>query len=314
MTIAQRHLEQVTAATLLASTPEHDQASLEAAARRRPTRCRAHRDLPRAPTGALVERPGFAAFFQAATPDRPDPGPRPRLTAGLAAGAGRPAAAAPRRNRRAARDPVGLRLVAVAGQPARLVRPRHGARGDHRPRWLRGRASTWPRSTAAGRSSPRCWTTPSSRSPRRTSARSARYADLATGREATAIRGMIEAEFARSIRLLLLVTGRERLLAGHAMLARSIDLRNPYIDALSAIQVELLGPAAAGRRAARRGRDSARRRRCDDQRDRGGAPEHRLTEDECATSRRPSSSPPGVAPVIETLRLDEPHAGEVLSA
>ena len=46
---------------------------------------------------------------------------------------------------------------------------------------------------------------------------------------------------ARSVRLLLLVTGRDRLLAGHPTLARSIELRNPYVDALSAVQVELLG-------------------------------------------------------------------------
>ena len=52
---------------------------------------------------------------------------------------------------------------------------------------------------------------------------------------------MIEAEYARSVRLLLLVTGRDRLLAGHPTLERSIDLRNPYVDALSAVQVELLG-------------------------------------------------------------------------
>ena len=52
---------------------------------------------------------------------------------------------------------------------------------------------------------------------------------------------MIEAEYSRSVRMLLLVTGRDRLLAGHPTLARSIELRNPYIDALSAVQVELLG-------------------------------------------------------------------------
>jgi phosphoenolpyruvate carboxylase len=68
-----------------------------------------------------------------------------------------------------------------------------------------------------------------------------RYADLAEGAEAVAIRGLIEAEYARSVRLLLLVTGRDRLLAGHPTLARTIELRAPYIDALSAIQVELLG-------------------------------------------------------------------------
>jgi phosphoenolpyruvate carboxylase len=43
------------------------------------------------------------------------------------------------------------------------------------------------------------------------------------------------------VRLLLLVTGRDRLLAGHPTLARSSALRAPYIDALSAVQVELLG-------------------------------------------------------------------------
>ena len=68
-----------------------------------------------------------------------------------------------------------------------------------------------------------------------------RYADLAAGDEATAIRAMIEAEYARSVRLLVLVTGRDRLVAGQPTLARSIELRNPYIDALSAVQVELLG-------------------------------------------------------------------------
>jgi phosphoenolpyruvate carboxylase len=68
-----------------------------------------------------------------------------------------------------------------------------------------------------------------------------RYADLAEGAESTAVRGMIEAEYARSVRMLLLVTGQDRLLAGHLMLSHSIDLRNPYVDALSAVQVELLG-------------------------------------------------------------------------
>ena len=67
------------------------------------------------------------------------------------------------------------------------------------------------------------------------------YAELATGSDAAAIRAAIEAEFERSVRLLLLVTGRSRLLDEHAGLARSIELRNPYVDALSALQVELLG-------------------------------------------------------------------------
>jgi phosphoenolpyruvate carboxylase len=68
-----------------------------------------------------------------------------------------------------------------------------------------------------------------------------RYADLAAGEDAVAIRDLIEAEYARSVRHLLAVTGRDRLLDGHPTFARSNELRAPYIDALSALQVELLG-------------------------------------------------------------------------
>ena len=100
---------------------------------------------------SLVERPGFAAFFRAATPID--------LIAGLGLGSrptarparvGRRGPAGPRRrgrpaHRLAARDPVGVRVVAGPGQPARLVRPRDGARGDHRARRPRGRSTTWAR-------------------------------------------------------------------------------------------------------------------------------------------------------------------------
>jgi phosphoenolpyruvate carboxylase len=74
-----------------------------------------------------------------------------------------------------------------------------------------------------------------------------RFADLAAGPETTAIRAMIEAEHARSLRLLAQVTGRDRLLSDHPSLARAIELRNPYVDALSALQVELLGRLRSGR-------------------------------------------------------------------
>jgi phosphoenolpyruvate carboxylase len=39
---------------------------------------------------------------------------------------------------------------------------------------------------------------------------------------------------------LLRVTGRDRLLDGAPVLQRSIGLRNPYVDALSEVQVRLL--------------------------------------------------------------------------
>ena len=50
----------------------------------------------------------------------------------------------------------------------------------------------------------------------------------------------IEAEYHRTVALLLRVTGRDRLLDGAPVLQRSIALRNPYVDALSELQVRLL--------------------------------------------------------------------------
>lgn len=52
--------------------------------------------------------------------------------------------------------------------------------------------------------------------------------------------GMIEEEFERTRRMVLTVLGRRRLLETNQVLARSIRLRNPYVDPLSLIQVDLL--------------------------------------------------------------------------
>jgi phosphoenolpyruvate carboxylase len=51
---------------------------------------------------------------------------------------------------------------------------------------------------------------------------------------------MIVEEFERTRRMLLLVKKQEHLLEKNAVLSRSIRLRNPYVDAMSLIQVELL--------------------------------------------------------------------------
>ena len=51
---------------------------------------------------------------------------------------------------------------------------------------------------------------------------------------------MLEEEFLRSRRMILRVTGQRELLARNRVLARSIRLRNPYVDPMSLIQVELL--------------------------------------------------------------------------
>jgi phosphoenolpyruvate carboxylase len=51
---------------------------------------------------------------------------------------------------------------------------------------------------------------------------------------------MLEDEFLRSRRMILRVRGQRELLARNRVLARSIRLRNPYVDPMSLIQVELL--------------------------------------------------------------------------
>jgi len=51
---------------------------------------------------------------------------------------------------------------------------------------------------------------------------------------------MIADEFERTRRMLLLVKGQEKLLEKNAVLSRSIRLRNPYVDPMSLIQVDLL--------------------------------------------------------------------------
>ena len=67
------------------------------------------------------------------------------------------------------------------------------------------------------------------------------YADLVTD---TALRDrvyeMLRQEFERTRRLILTVTGQQELLERNLVLSRSVRLRNPYVDPLSLIQVDLL--------------------------------------------------------------------------
>jgi phosphoenolpyruvate carboxylase len=57
---------------------------------------------------------------------------------------------------------------------------------------------------------------------------------------------MIAEEFERTRRMLLVVKQQERLLEKNAVLSRSIRLRNPYVDPMSLIQVDLLRRKQAG--------------------------------------------------------------------
>jgi len=67
-----------------------------------------------------------------------------------------------------------------------------------------------------------------------------RYASLATNPDGERRWATIEAEYHRTVGLLLRVTGRDHLLDGAPVLQRAIALRNPYVDALSELQVRLL--------------------------------------------------------------------------
>ncbi|WP_047489883.1 phosphoenolpyruvate carboxylase [Terriglobus sp. TAA 43] len=57
---------------------------------------------------------------------------------------------------------------------------------------------------------------------------------------------MLQEEFDRTHAMLLLITQQSDLLSGNPVLARSIRLRNPYVDPMSWIQVELLRRKQAG--------------------------------------------------------------------
>jgi len=57
---------------------------------------------------------------------------------------------------------------------------------------------------------------------------------------------MIREEFIRSRDVVLAITGQQRLLERNPVLERSIQLRNPYVDPMSIIQVEMLRRKRAG--------------------------------------------------------------------
>jgi phosphoenolpyruvate carboxylase len=58
--------------------------------------------------------------------------------------------------------------------------------------------------------------------------------------------GILSEEFERTRRMLLVITGQTDLLQGNSVLAESIRLRNPYVDPMSLIQVELLRRKRSG--------------------------------------------------------------------
>ncbi|MCC6557459.1 MAG: phosphoenolpyruvate carboxylase [Polyangiaceae bacterium] len=74
----------------------------------------------------------------------------------------------------------------------------------------------------------------------------ARYLELAAPEQRSRFAPRIEREHALTRRWIKRLTGSRRLLDGNAPLQRSIALRNPYVDPLSFLQVELLRCRRAG--------------------------------------------------------------------
>ncbi len=239
--VAERHLEQVAAAVLLASTPEHERAVSEAAARG----AAMMGELAAVSLAAyrtLVERPAFPAFFRAATPID--------MIADLGLGSrpsSRPGAGSASGDAGPGQDLATLRAIpwVFAWSQARANLPgwyglgtaleavAASAGGDAVAR-LGDLYRRWPFFASVLDNAELSLAKADMGMFRR-------FADLAPGPGAVAIRELIEAEHERSVRLLTLVTGRTHLLSDHPALARAIELRNPYVDALSALQVELLG-------------------------------------------------------------------------
>ncbi|MGA8037126.1 MAG: phosphoenolpyruvate carboxylase [Candidatus Acidiferrales bacterium] len=58
--------------------------------------------------------------------------------------------------------------------------------------------------------------------------------------------GLLAEEFDRTSRMLMMVTGQKDLLEANSVLSQSIRLRNPYVDPMSLIQVELLKRKRSG--------------------------------------------------------------------
>jgi phosphoenolpyruvate carboxylase len=59
--------------------------------------------------------------------------------------------------------------------------------------------------------------------------------------------GMVSEEYHRTLRIILKIRGQKELLEKNPAMARSLRLRNPYVDPLSLIQIELLRRRRAGR-------------------------------------------------------------------
>jgi phosphoenolpyruvate carboxylase len=226
--IARRHLEQVANAVLVAQTPEATRRGREGLDRFGVLLGAMARASERAYRG-LVGRPGFLEFFSRVTPiDEIE-----RLEI-----ASRPA------RRRSSGSLDDLRAIpwVFAWTQSRINLPGWYGLGTGlslcEPGLLRDMYEEWP----------------FFRSLLDNAELSLVKADLDVARrylelgDRPDLAGPIDEEFHRTVDAVLQATGRSVLLESHPVLRRAVDLRNPYVDALSFIQRRFLAEARAGDR------------------------------------------------------------------
>jgi phosphoenolpyruvate carboxylase len=230
--IGLRHLEQVISAVLVASTPEHE-ARLAAAGERYSAAAELMAERSESAYRELVEAPGFADFLAAVSPlDEIS-----RLHIGS-----RPA----RREQDGKRDLEGLRAIPWVfawtqnrcnlpgwfglGAGLSAIAEREGIA------YLREMRSAWPffeslldnAEMSLAKADPMI---------------AGLYLELG-GRPDLV--GVIREEYRLTRRLVLELAGNDRLLARHPILRQAVDLRNPYVDALSFLQLRFLRKLRAG--------------------------------------------------------------------
>jgi phosphoenolpyruvate carboxylase len=234
--IARRHLEQLTGAVLIASTPEHDQATRRALRAGAPLMDELAATARAAYRSLVHDDPGFAAFFRDVTPIAE--------LSDLRLGS-RPAARG--RTGRIEAPPIdALRAIpwTFAWSQARINLPGwyglgaaleayRASHGDAGVAEVARLYRDWPFLASVLDNAEMILAKADMGVARR-------YAGLARGDDAERYWAAIEAEFHRTVAELLRVTGRARLLDGAPVLQRSIGLRNPYVDSLSELQVRLL--------------------------------------------------------------------------
>ncbi len=233
-TIALRHLEQMTGAILLASTPEHDARLERALATGAPIMAELAVTARVAYRALVHDDPGFASFFRDITPIRE--------LSDLRLGS-RPAARG-RRDEAPTIDSLRAIPWTFAWSQSRINLPGWYGLGHALDAY---RVAHGDAGLAAIARLARDW--PFLSSLLDNAEMSLAKADMGVARLYAALANnpgdgrrwdAIETEYRRTVGLLARVTGRERLLDGAPVLQRSVALRNPYVDSLSELQVRLL--------------------------------------------------------------------------